>query len=93
MGSEKPRQKGSRMTLVQAAEIVLRQSSEPLHSKEILRRAVDLGLIGPKGASPDHSLQAAIWRDLNERRKRKSPFVMLGSGRIRRKYWLKSKKR
>jgi len=80
------------MTLLAAAEVVLRQASEPLHSAEIVKRAVETGLIRrPSGRSPDHSLQAAVWRDINERRKTTSPFVLVGDGRINRRYWLKIK--
>jgi hypothetical protein len=82
------------MSLLQAAEVVLRESSEPLHSAEIVKRAVERGLVPqPMGRSPDHTLQAAVWRDINERRKADSPFLLLGNGRVNRRYWLKGKAR
>lgn len=80
------------MRLIEAAEVVLRDSPHPLHSAEIVSLAVSAGLIAPpKGRSPDHTLQAAIWRDLHQRRKEASPFVLIGEGRINRRYWLKGK--
>jgi len=80
------------MSFIRAAELILKESSEPLHSAEIVERAVGLGLISrPKGRSPDHTLQAAIWRDINQRRKENSPFILVGDGRVNRRYWLKGK--
>ena len=72
-----------------AAIVVLQMSGCPLHSTEIIKRAVKAGLIKPKGKTPDHSLQAVIWRDMHANQD--SPFVAVGGpGPRLRKYWLKS---
>lgn len=87
------KQQVRRMSMVQAAEVVLHRSSKPLHSKEIIHIAVAEGLIEPPvGKSPDRSLQAVIWRDIHEGRKGISPFIMVGGDcKSDRRYWLKSK--
>ncbi len=79
-----------RLSLVAMAEQVLAQSSRPLHSIEIVEIAVQRGLLQCTAKTPDHSLQAAIWRN-RQRLGDESPFVMIGSGRMGRKYWLRSK--
>ena len=80
--TEKPR-------LVAIAEAILSESSEPLHSMQIIRLAVKKQAMKSEAAKPDHSLQAAIWRNIRTLGD-KSPFVLLGTGR-HRKYWLRSK--
>lgn len=82
----------AKMTWAEAARKVLERSSRPLHSKEIVAAAVREGWVSPSARSPDHSLQSAIWKHI---RKQGNPFgfVMIGAGRIHRKYWLKAKQR
>lgn len=91
-------QKGARkrskpVSMIEAAEIVLKQSKTPLHSNEIISIAMSKGPIRPVGKTPDRSLQAAIWRDIHEARKGDSPFIMVGTGEgtTNRRYWLKGK--
>lgn len=40
-----------------------------------------------KGKTPRRSIQAAVWKDIHGRRD--SPFVMVGPGRVTRRYWAK----
>jgi HB1, ASXL, restriction endonuclease HTH domain len=75
---------------VEVAERVLAASPEPLHSKEIVRIALKQRLVRTVGETPDHSIQAAVWKNLRDLGER-SPFVMIGEGRVKRKYWLRSK--
>jgi hypothetical protein len=77
-----------KVPMLLAAEIILRRSLKPLHSKEIIALALEAGLIDVKGKSPDRSLQSAIWRDINVHRKELSPFLMVGTGKKLRRYWL-----
>lgn len=79
------------MTWVEIAEKVLGESSEPLHSQEIVAKAQQKGLVRPTAKKPDHSLQAAVWRHIREGND--CGFVMVGTGRIGRRYWLKRKMR
>jgi hypothetical protein len=76
------------MKLLEAAERVLRSTARPMHSAEIIEYAKKRCWITPKGRTPDHSLQAAIWRNMKELGRR-SPFVVLGGGTINRKYSLR----
>lgn len=80
-----------RRTWLTTAETILAHSSEPLDSREIANIAVREGLIPPRGVSPEYSVQAAISRDLKAGRCHLSPFLVVGSGNERRRYWLKSK--
>jgi hypothetical protein len=76
------------MKLTDAAEKVLRKFGQPMHSTEIVEYALKQGWITPKGKTPDHSLQAALWTDI-ERNGSGSRFRMVGKGRVHRKYWLR----
>ena len=89
MGIEKQPSAGS---WADAAELVLRRSNRPLHAFEIAERALTLGIVPPAGKTPHKNVQAAIWKDINKKRKQASPFKMVGKGRARRYYWLKGKK-
>ena len=80
----------SRVFWVEVAEIVLSKSPQPLHSQEIVERAISEGLIVPRGRRPADSVIGAIWKDIHLLRKEKSPFVLVGTGR-NRKYWLKGR--
>ena len=76
------------MTLLDAAEKALRAAGEPLHSTQIIALAVSKGWIHPKGKTPDHSLQSAVWDDINQNGSR-SRFKVIGDVPIRRKYALR----
>ena len=76
------------MVLLDAAEKALRAVRRPMHSKEIINFAVEQGWISPRGATPDHTLQALLWGDINKRGS-KSRFRMVGEGRRHRRYWLR----
>jgi HB1, ASXL, restriction endonuclease HTH domain len=80
----------SRLGWLGIAETILEDSPEPLHSNEIVRRAVQRKLVETDTETPDHTVQAAIWRNIRTLGEC-SPFVMVGEGRSHRKYWLRSK--
>ena len=78
-----PKQEAS---LTDAAERILRRSAgrEPLHSREIARRMLDLGLVATKAVTPAYTLSAAINDEVRQRRDAHQPqrFVRLGRGLI-----------
>lgn len=76
------------MTILEAAEKTLRAVGRPLHSTEIVEYAVRRGWITPRGKTPDHSVQAALWQDIHENGAA-SKFVTVGPGRFQRRYWLR----
>jgi hypothetical protein len=80
---------GATMKYIEVAERTLRENERAMHSTEIIAYAKKRGWISPRGKTPDHSLQAAIWRDMKERG-RNSPFVMTSGRTLRRKYALRS---
>lgn len=85
------RRTSSKMTFLRAAEIILGESSRPLHAREIVERAIARGLISPKGRTPDHTLTATVWKDMHHGRRRNSTFVLIGTVPLYRKFWLKRK--
>jgi len=60
---------------------------EPVGSKEILAYIRRCGYPILNGRTPRASIQAAVWKDIRER-KSASCFRMLGPGRNKRKFWL-----
>lgn len=78
------------MNLLDAAEKALRTAGKPLHSKEIIALAVKRGWIEPKGKTPDHSLQAALWTDIHEKGRR-SRFMVVGDVTLRKRYDLRER--
>jgi hypothetical protein len=82
-----PREK---LTWIEAIERVLDESDQPLHSMEIARVAIRRGWVKDKAAFPDHSVQAAVLRHIKEQGNPRG-FLMVGFGRMQRRYWLKRK--
>ena len=78
------------MTLIEAAKRVLEQTGRPMHSKEIITYAKSKGWINPQGKTPDHSLQAAIFKHLKQSGSR-AIFARIGEARIYRKYALRGR--
>jgi len=78
-----------RMKWLDAIEKVLEESDHPLHSNEIARIAIRNGWAVSDAMLPDHSVQAAVYRHIKDGNSR--GFVMIGSGRVERRYWLKRK--
>jgi hypothetical protein len=76
------------MNLEAAAECALRETGKPMSSREILRYGTRRGWITPRGRSPEHSVQAAIWKN-RKRLGKRSPFTVIGRG-IYGKYSLRS---
>lgn len=62
-----------------AAIEILTQSKEPLHSKEITRRALELGILETDGATPEASMAAQIITDIRGKGKA-SDFIKTGPG-------------
>ena len=65
------------MTFLDAAEQVLKQEGQPLHYREITRRAIAQGLIITHGQSPARTLNAQISVSIKRGR---SPFQRVGRG-------------
>lgn len=62
------------MNYLQAAEAVLRESDEPLTTREVTERALAKGLLHTSGKTPEASMSAALYREANSS----------STGRIRR---------
>ncbi|MFO0919677.1 MAG: HTH domain-containing protein [Planctomycetaceae bacterium] len=73
-----------------AIEEVILQSDHPLHSTEIAAIALRDGLVRNNSQWPENTVQAAVWRHINQGDNEKG-FVMIGEGRVHRRYWLKRK--
>jgi len=58
----------------QAAVIVLQASKEPLHYREITKRALERDLIQTSGSTPESTMNAKITGDI-KRKKEKSQFI------------------
>lgn len=84
--------KDSRLLSVrEVAAAAIRDAGRPLGSKEILEFARRNGYAYMlKGETPHHSIQGILWRDINQKAAQ-SPFVMVGTGRRSRKYYLRDK--
>lgn len=54
------------MNVLQAAEIVLKEASKPLHYKEITQRMINRGLWQTHGKTPDATVNAAIAVDIKK---------------------------
>lgn len=76
------------MTITEAAEKVLREVGHPMHSMEIVEYAKRKRWIAPKGKTPHHSLQAALYRHM-QLHGTDSLFVKVGGVRRLRKYALR----
>ena len=61
------------MSFLDAAEHILREARRALHYEEIMRRAIDLGLVQPEGQTPAASLNAQIGMDIRQRKARGEP--------------------
>lgn len=83
---------GARMTLLAAAEKVLREAGKPLHSYEIIEQAVTRGWVRVRSKTPDRSLQGVIWSDIKTHGS-DSIFEMIGKGKIKRRYSLRRLRR
>ena len=57
-----------------AAVKVLRDAKEPLHYKEITKRALEEALIETSGATPERTMNTQLTSDM-KRRKNKSAFI------------------
>jgi hypothetical protein len=76
------------MKLLDAAEKALRDTGRPMRSTEIVALAIRKRWIHPKGKTPEHSLQAALWADINNHGSR-SRFKIIGDVPIRKRYALR----
>lgn len=55
------------MNVLQAAEIVLKEASKPLHYKEITQRMINRGLWQTDGKTPDATVNSAITMDIKKK--------------------------
>jgi restriction system protein len=58
----------SYLTYKEAALRVLREVGQPLSAQEITQRAIEQGLINPQGLTPDATMAAQLYTDINRRR-------------------------
>ncbi len=65
------------MTFLDAAYQVLKNAGEPLHYREIAKRALDQGLIDPKGRTPEATMGSRLYVDTQSEYSR---FVRVGRG-------------
>jgi hypothetical protein len=77
------------VTFLEAAEKALQINAKPMHSREIVLYAKKRGWIDCKGKTPNHSVQAAIWKNIKKLGSR-SRFVMTGRVKQQRKYSLRA---
>lgn len=74
------------MNFADAAERVLEEAGGgPLHSREILQRAIGLGLVSPRGAAPIAYMASAIRQDARRRAAKgaRPRFAVVGRGYFR----------
>ena len=64
------------MGIREAAESVLREARKPLHVREITRIALQKGLWQTSGKTPEATVGARLYTDINKR-KEESPFVLV----------------
>jgi restriction system protein len=83
--------RASTLSFTDAAERVLDQFGErqPMHYREITDKAIDLGLIRTKGATPEASLNAQIGVEIDRQTRRGAipRFVRYGKGMIGLSRW------
>jgi hypothetical protein len=84
MGDGRGSRKKSLRSFVLDALVAL---GEPAGSRDILGYFQSLGYPTLAGKTPRASIQAAVWKDIKANGPR-SPFKMLGHGRVHRKFWL-----
>lgn len=68
------------MTYIEAARQVLREAGGPLHSGEITQRALEAGLIAPKGKTPEATMAAQLYSAIKRagRTADDAPFRLVG---------------
>ena len=74
------------MTYTEAAEKVLTQAGQPLHFREITRRAIAQGLIEVEGRTPWNSMNGTLRRAIRTQSD-SLPIVALGDGRFALSAW------
>lgn len=83
-GSKKGTAAGARLTFLESTERVLRElaAGQPMHYKEITRKAQEAGWLVSEGKSPWNTVFSVISTDIRKRQKRGEPqrFVQHGRG-------------
>jgi Restriction endonuclease/HB1, ASXL, restriction endonuclease HTH domain len=69
------------MTYLEAAAAILKDAGEPLHYKAITTRALERGLIEPKGATPDATMGAQLYQAVKHAETDGEPCVFRQTGR------------
>ena len=75
------RRRGASMTYLEAAAAVLKDAGGPLHYKAITARALERGLIEPKGATPDATMGAQLYQAVKHAETDGEPCVFRQTGR------------
>ena len=80
------------MTFLDAAHEILKQAGQPLHYREIAKRALEQGLIESKGKTPKATMNAQLATNIKRAAEggRPSPFVRVGRGVFGLKEWGKA---
>jgi hypothetical protein len=74
------------LTFLGAARQVLEEAGEPLHPRSILERALAAGLVRTGGKTPDATMAARLYTDI-QRQGEGSPFVRVGRGLFGLRAW------
>jgi hypothetical protein len=74
------------MTYTEAAEYVLKQAGQPLHFREITRRAIAQGLIEVEGQTPWNSMNGTLRRSIRTQGDSLA-VIALGDGRFALRAW------
>jgi len=77
------------MTFLDAAHEILKQAGQPLHYREIARRALEQGLIESRGKTPEATMNAQLAVNIKraEEGGPPSPFVRVGQGVFGLREW------
>lgn len=68
------------MSFKEAARELLKRAGEPMTAKELTAQAIEDGLIAPEGKTPEATMAAQIYVDINKNPK--SPFKKVGKGKF-----------
>ena len=91
-GTKSKAEVGNRLSFTDAAERVLSEfgNKQPMHYRDIARKALDLGLVKTEGKTPQATLYAQVITEIQRRHKRgeRGRFVMHGKGFIGLTKWM-----
>ena len=90
--TKKPTDVGNHLSFTDAAERVLSEfgGKQPMHYRDVAKKALELGLVKTEGKTPQATLYAQVTTEIHRRRKRgeRGRFAMHGKGYIGLTKWL-----